>query len=96
MKLLNNPFVKTDNAQKPLYIVPFWTLKEAKIAALEVAEVCHLTFDKRTWTVSFPAFDLRFISESNTQWKGYRNVIDVAELDVLLLRYKEKLKEDKV
>lgn len=90
MKLPNDPFAKPDNAQKPLYVVPFWTLREAKIAALEVAEVCHLMFDKRTWTISFPAFDLRFISESNTHLKSYRNVIDVAELDVLLQGYRER------
>ena len=94
MKLPNDPFVKTDNAQKPLYVVPFWTLREAKIAALEVAEVCNLRFDKRTWTISFPAFDLRFISESETSWKGYRNTVDVAELDVLLSRYKERTHRD--
>lgn len=94
MNLPNDPFVKTDNAQKPLYVVSFWTLREAKIAALEVAEVCHLRFDKRTGTISFPAFDLRFISESNTLWKGHRNTIDVAEVDELLLRYaKEKESE---
>ena len=90
MKLPNDPFAKSNNEQKPLYVVPFWTLKEAKIAALEVVQTCHLRFDKHTWTISFPAFDLRFISESNTQWKDYRNVIDVAELDELLLRYKER------
>lgn len=90
MKLPNDPFAKPDTAQKPFYVVPFWTLREAKIAALEIAKVCHLRFDKRTWTISFPAFDLRFISESNTSWKGYRNTIDVAELDVLLQGYRER------
>ena len=94
MMLPNDPFAKPDNAQKPLYVVPFWTLREAKIAAREVAEVCQLEFDKRTWTISFPAFDLRFISESNTSWKGYRNTIDVPELDVLLSQYKERLNKN--
>lgn len=90
MKLPNDPFAKPDNTQKPLYVVSFYTLREAKIAALEIAEVCHLRFDKHTWTISFPAFDLRFTSESNTHLKSYRTVIDVAELDVLLQRYKER------
>ena len=89
MKLPNDPLAKPDMAQKPLYVVPFWTLREAKIAALEIAEMCHLRFDKHTWTISFPTFDLRFTSKSNTHLKSYRNVIDVAELDELLLNYKE-------
>lgn len=89
MKLPNDPLTQPDNVQKPLYVVSFWTLREAKMAALEIAQTCHLNFDKRTWTISFPAFDLRFRSESNTQLKCYRNVIDVAELDKLLLNYKE-------
>ena len=93
MKLPNDPLATPDNAQKPLYVVPFWTLKEAKIAALEIAGVCNLRFDKRTWTISFPAFDLKFTSESNTQWKDYRNVIDVVELDELLTWYRERLTE---
>ena len=93
MKLPNNPLAKPDNAQKPLYVVPFWTLKEAKIAALEIAEVGNLRFDKRTWTISFPAFDLKFTSRSNPQLHGYRNVIDVTELDELLQWYRERLKE---
>ena len=93
MKLPNNPLAKPDNAQKPLYVVPFWTLKEAKIAALEIAEVGNLRFDKRTWTISFPAFDLKFTSRSNPQLHGYRNVIDVNELDELLQWYRERLKE---
>ena len=95
MKLPNDPLAKLDNAQKPLYVMPFWTLREAKIAALEVAETCQLIFDKHTWTISFPAFDLRFISKSSTQWKGYRNTVDVAAVDELLLRYRERLSEDK-
>ena len=88
MKLPNDPFTKSDTAQKPLYVVPFHTLREAKLAALEIAQTCHLNFDKRRFTISFAAFDLRFTSESNTQLKCYRNVIDVAELDKLLLNYK--------
>lgn len=88
MKLPNDPFAKIDNAQKPLYIVPFWTLREAKIAALEIAEICNLRFDNRRFMLHFPAFDLKFTSKSNTQLKCYRNVIDVAELDKLLLNYK--------
>ena len=91
MKLPNDPFAKPDTAQKPLYVVPFWTLKEAKIAALEIAEICNLRFDKRTGTISFPAFDLRFTSKSNTRLKEYRNVIDVAEIDILLLNYRKKV-----
>ena len=89
MKLPNNPLAKSDNAQKPLYVVQFHTLKEAKTAALEVAEVCHLTFDKRTWTISFPAFDLKFTNKNDKLLYGYRNVIDVAEIDELLLWYRK-------
>lgn len=93
MNLPDNPFVKPDSAQKPLYIVPFWTLREAKIAALEIAEIYHLRFDKRTWTISFPAFDLRFTSRSNPGLHEYRNVIDVADLDKLSLWYKDRKEE---
>lgn len=96
MKLPDNPFVKPDNAQKPLYIVPFWTLKEAKTAALEIAEECNLRFDKHTWTISFPAFDLRFTSRSNPGLHEYRNVIDVADLDKLSLWYKDRHKQNKL
>ena len=90
MKLPNNPFAKPDTAQKPLYVVPFWTLKEAKMAAIEIAEGCNLRFDRRTFTVSFPAFDLKFTNCSNKLLHEHRNVIDVADLDELLLNYKER------
>lgn len=90
MKLPNDPLAKLDNAQKPLYVVPFWTLREAKIAALEIAEVCNLRFDNLRFMLHFPAFDLKFTSRSNTQLKCYRNVIDVAELDKLLQWYRER------
>ena len=89
MKLPDDPFAKTDDEQKPLYVVPFYTLKEAKTAAFEIAQTCHLSFDKRTWTISFPAFDLKFTNYNDKLLHGYRNVIDVAELDQLLLNYKE-------
>ena len=89
MKLPDDPFAKTDNEQKPLYVVPFYTLREAKTAALEVSQTCHLSFDKCTWTISFPAFDLKFTSCNDNALHGYRNVVDVAELDELLLNYKE-------
>ena len=87
MKLPNDPFVKSDNAQKPLYVVPFHTLKEAKTAALEVAEVCNLRFDNRRSTISFPAFDLKFTNYNDYLLHEYRNIIDVVELDKLLLNY---------
>lgn len=90
MKLPNDPFAKPDNAQKPLYVVPFWTLREAKIAALEIAEIGQLRFDNLRFMLHFPAFDLKFTSRSNPQLHEYRNVIDVAELDELLLWYKER------
>lgn len=87
MKLPNDPFAKPDNAQKPLYVVPFPTLKEAKTAALEVSHAFHLRFDKLRFTISFPAFDLKFTNENATLLRGYRNVIDVAEVDELILNY---------
>ena len=91
MKLPDDPFAKCDNAQKPLYAVPFHTWREAKISALEVADILQLRFDKRRFMLHFPAFDLKFTSsKSNPQLHGYRNVIDVAELDELLLWYKER------
>lgn len=90
MKLPSDPLAKPDNAQKPLYVVPFWTLREAKIAALEIAEVCHLRFDKLRFMLHFPAFDLKFTSRSNPQLHGYRNVIDEADVDELLLWYRER------
>lgn len=94
MKLPNDPFAKLDSAQKPLYVVPFWTLREAKMAALEVAEVCNLRFDNRRSTISFPAFDLRFTSYPDSALHSYRNIVDVAELDELLLRYRDRNKQD--
>ena len=90
MRLPNDLFTKPDNAQKPLYVVPFWTLKEAKIAALEIAEVCNLRFDNLRFMLHFPAFDLKFTSRSNPQLHGYKNVIDVADLDILLLNYRKE------
>ena len=87
MKLPNNPFAKPDNAQKPLYVVQFPTLKEAKTAALEVSHAFQLRFDNLRFTISFPAFDLKFTNENATLLHGYRHVIDVAELDKLLLNY---------
>lgn len=92
MNLPNDPFVKTDNAPKPLYVVPFWTLKEAKMAALEVAQTYHLSFDRRRFIVSFPAFDLKFTSLGDRAIDESRNVIDVAELDELLLNYGKERK----
>lgn len=89
MKLPTDPSAKPNNTQKPLYVVPFWTLRDAKIAALEIAEVCHLRFDNRRFMLHFPAFDLKFTSRSNTQLKCYCNVVDVAELDKLLQWYRE-------
>lgn len=90
MKLPSDPLAKPDNAQKLLYVVPFWTLKEAKIAALDVAEACNLRFDNLRFMLHFPAFDLKFASRNNPQLHGYRNVIDVVELDELLLKYRER------
>lgn len=87
MKLPNDPFAKPDNAQKPLYVVQFHTLKEAKIAALKVSQAFHLRFDKLRFTISFPAFDLKFTNENDKLLHGYRNVIDVVEVDELLLNY---------
>ena len=60
MKLPNDPLAKSDNAQKPLYVVQFHTLKEAKTAALEIAQVFHLRFDNLKFTISFPAFDVNY------------------------------------
>lgn len=90
MKLPNDPFAKPEGAQKPLYVVPFRTLREAKMAALEVAQTCHIMFDRHRWTISFPAFDLKFTSVNDNALHGYRNVIEVAEVDKLLLWYKER------
>lgn len=90
MKLPNNPFAKPDNAQKPLYVVQFHTLREAKTAALEIAQVFQLRFDNLRFTISFPAFDLKFTNYNDYLLHGYRNIIDVAELDKLLLWYKER------
>ena len=95
MNLPNNPFAKPDNAQKPLYVVQFHTLKEAKTAALEVSHAFHLRFDNLRFQISFPAFDLKFTNYNDYLLHGYRNVIDVAEVDELLLRYRERLSEDK-
>ena len=89
MKLPNDPLAKPDTAQKPLYVVVFWTLKEAKIAALEIADACDLRFDKLRFMLHFPAFDLKFTSR-NSQLHEYRNVIEVADLDVLLQGYRER------
>lgn len=94
MKLPNDPLAKPDNAQKPLYVVPFHTLKEAKLTALEVAQVFQLRFDNRRSTISFPAFDLRFTSYPDPALHSYRNIVDVAELDGLLLRYRDRTKEE--
>ena len=93
MKLPNDPLAKPDNAPKPLYVVPFWTLREAKMAALEIAEVCSLKFDNLRFMLHFPAFDLKFTSR-NSQLPGYRNVIDEVELDELLLWYRERNEND--
>lgn len=89
MKLPDNPFAKCDNAQKPLYMVPFWTLRQAKMAAHEIARTYHLSFDRRRFIVSFPAFDLKFTSLVDRALYESRNVIDVAELDELLLNYRK-------
>lgn len=90
MKLPNDPLAKPDNAQKPLYVVQFHTLREAKTAALEIAQVFQLRFDNLRFTISFPAFDLKFTNYNDYLLHGYRNIIDVAELDKLLLWYKER------
>ena len=92
MKLPNNPLAKSDNAQKPLYVVQFHTLKEAKIAALEVSHAFHLGFDNLRFTISFPAFDLKFTNDTDKLLHGYRNIIDVAEVDKLLLNYGKERK----
>lgn len=94
MKLPNDPLAKSDNAQKPLYVVPFWTLKEAKTAALETAEGCGLRFDNLRFMLHFPAFDLKFTNCSDKLLHGYRNVIDVADLDELLLCYRKRINRD--
>ena len=95
MKLPNDPLAKPANEHKPLYVVQFHTLKEAKTAALEIAQVFHLRFDNLRFTISFPAFDLKFTNYNDYLLYGYRNVIDVVELDELLLRYRERLNEGK-
>lgn len=92
MKLPSDPFAKPDTAQKPLYIVPFWTLRQARMAALEIAQTYHLNFDGRRFTVSFPAFDLKFTNCLNRALYESRNVIDAAELDELLLNYGKEQK----
>ena len=90
MKLPNDPFAKPDNAHKPFYVVQFHNLKEAKTAALEVAHAFHLRFDNLRFTISFPAFDLKFTNYNDKLLHGYRNVIDVAEVDKLLLNYRNE------
>lgn len=90
MKLPDSPLAKPDSAQKPLYVVQFHTLKEAKTAALEIAQVFQLRFDNLRFTISFPAFDLKFTNYNDKLMHGYRNVVDVVELDKLLLWYKER------
>lgn len=92
MKLPNDPFAKPDNAQKPLYVVPFHTLREAKRAALEVSHAFNLKLDNLRFTISFPAFDLKFTNENDNLLHGYRNVIDVVEIDKLLLNYEKERK----
>jgi len=92
MNLPNDPFAKPNNAQKPLYVVSFHTLKEVKTAALEVSHAFHLRFDNLRFTISFPAFDLKFTNENDMLLHGYRNVIDVAEVDKLLLNYGKERK----
>ena len=87
MRLPNDPFAKTDNEQKPLYVVQFPTLKEAKAAALEVSYAFHLRFDQLRFTIRFPAFDLKCTNYNDYLLHGYRNIIDVVELDKLLLDY---------
>ena len=94
MKLPTDPLAKPDNAQKPLYVVQFHTLKEAKTAALEVAQAFQLRFDNLRFTISFPAFDLKFTNYKDKLLHGYRNVIDVIDLDELLQWYRERLKEN--
>jgi len=94
MRLPNDPFAKPENAPKPLYIVPFYTLREAKIAALEIAQTCYLSFDNRRFTISFPAFDLKFTNYIDNALHGCRNVVDVAELDKLLLKCKERISHE--
>lgn len=94
MKLPTDPFAKPDNAQKPLYVVQFHSLKEAKTAALEVAQVFQLRFDNLRFTISFPAFDFKFTNYKDKLLHGCRNVIDVSELDELLQWYRERLKEN--
>lgn len=95
MKLPNDPLAKSDDAQKPLYVVQFHTLKEAKTAALEIAEIFELKFDNPRFMLHFPAFDLKFTNYNDKLLHGYRNVIDVIELDELLFWYRERLKENK-
>lgn len=90
MKLPNDPFAEPENTQKSLYVVQFHTLKEAKTAALEIAQVFQLRFDNLRFTISFPAFDLKFTNYNDKLLHGYKNIIDVAELDKLLLWYKER------
>lgn len=90
MRLPNDPFAKPDNAQKPLYVVQFHTLKEAKTAALEVSHAFNLRFNNLRFTISFPAFDLKFTNENDKLLHGYRNIIDVVELDELLLNYRNE------
>ena len=92
--LLDNPFTKPDGTPKPLYVVPFYTLKKAKMAALEIAQTYHLSFDRRRWTISFPAFDLKFTSYPDNALNECRNIIDVAELDELLIQYKERVSHE--
>lgn len=90
MKLPTDPFTKPNTAQKPLYMVSLWTLKQAKMAALEIAQTYHLSFDRRRFTVSFPAFDLKFTCYRDRALLDHGNVIDVAELKELLPQYKER------
>ena len=94
MKLPTDPLAKPDNAQKPLYVVQFHTLKEAKTAALEVAQAFQLRFDNLRFMLHFPAFDLKFTNYNNTLMRGYRNIVDVIDLDELLQWYRERLKEN--
>ena len=60
------------------------------MAALEIAQTYHLSFDRRRFIVSFPAFDLKFASLGDRALDESRNVVDVAELDVLLRGYRER------
>lgn len=94
MKLPNDPLAKPDTAQKPLYVVQFHTLKEAKTAALEIAQAFQLRFDNLKFTISFPAFDLKFTNYNDKWLRGYRNIINVVELDKLLLWYRERADQD--